>query len=239
MAIKQAMILAAGLGTRLRPITDKTPKPLVPVGGKPMLDYVLALLKREHVETVAINVHHHADQMENYLASYRDAKIVLSDEREALLDSGGGLAKGLSLLSPGPTFVLNADLFWVGESADSPSNLSRLAGLFDPAKMDMAMLCVKLEDTTGHNGKLDFNLARDGALTPYQEGSPNPVVYAGAIVMNSQLLNDAPEGPFKLNLYFDRAVKNKRLYGLLLVGSWITVGSPDAIESAEKKLAEQ
>lgn len=237
-AIKQAMILAAGLGTRLRPITDVTPKPLVPVGGRPMLTYVLDLLQQEQVETIAINVHHHADQMEAFLSHYQAAEIKISDERSELLDSGGGLAKGLKLLKAGPCFVLNADLFWVGENPEHKSNLSRLAKFFDPSRMDMVMLCVKLDDTTGHNGKLDFNLNPDGSLTWYNQESDNPVVYAGAIVMNTELLADAPEGKFKLNQYFDRAVKNGRLFGVLLDGAWITVGSPDAIESAEKKLAE-
>lgn len=238
MAVKQAMVLAAGLGTRLRPITDVTPKPLVPVGGKPMLTYVLDLLHREQVENIAINVHHHADQMEEFLGSYKDANVLFSDERAELLDSGGGLAKGLKLLKPGPCFVLNADLFWVGEKRERKSNLSRLAEAFDPARMDMVMLCVKLEDTTGHNGKLDFNLNADGSLSYLTEESANPIVYAGAIVMNRDLLADAPEGKFKLNLYFDRAIKAGRLFGVVLQGAWITVGSPDAIESAEKKIAE-
>jgi MurNAc alpha-1-phosphate uridylyltransferase len=238
MAIKQAMVLAAGLGTRLRPITDVTPKPLVPVGGKPMLTYVLDLLRKEQVENIAINVHHHADQMEAFLRSYKDAKVMISDERDELLDSGGGLAKGLKLLEPGPCFVLNADLFWVGETAEQESNLARLAEAFDADRMDMVMLCVKLEDTTGHNGKLDFNLNADGSLTTLDEVSDNPIVYAGAIVMNRELLYDAPEGKFKLNLYFTRALNAGRLFGVLLDGAWLTVGSPDAIESAEKKLAE-
>lgn len=238
MAIKQAMVLAAGLGTRLRPITDVTPKPLVPVGGRPMLTYVLDLLQKEQVENVSINVHHHADQMEAFLGSYKGANILISDERAELLDSGGGLAKGLKLLEPGPCFVLNADLFWVGENEEQKSNLNRLAEVFDPARMDMVMLCVKLEDTTGHNGKLDFNLNADGSLSYLTEASDNPVVYAGAIVMNTELLDDAPEGKFKLNRYFDRAIKAGRLFGVLLAGAWITVGSPDAIDSAEKKLAE-
>lgn len=238
MAIKQAMVLAAGLGTRLRPITDLTPKPLVPVGGKPMLTYVLDLLRKEQVENIAINVHHHADQMEAFLSSYKHAKVMISDERDELLDSGGGLAKGLKLLEPGPCFVLNADLFWVGETAEQKSNLARLAEAFDADRMDMVMLCVKLEDTTGHNGKLDFNLNPDGSLSTLDEVSDNPVVYAGAIVMNRELLDDAPEGKFKLNLYFTRALNAGRLFGVLLDGAWLTVGSPDAIESAEKKLAE-
>ncbi len=231
--IKNAMVLAAGLGTRLRPITDTMPKPLVTIAGKPMIDYVLDLLEAAGVETAAVNVHHFADRMEAHLAERSRPSIVISDERAALMNSGGGLVKGLKLLPDGPVLVMNADLFWVGEKPDSPSNLERLASFFDPETMDMALLCVRNEDTTGHNGKLDFSLDQQGRLSRYKDGMDNPVVYAGAIALHSRLFAAAPDDAFNLNIYFDRAIAQNRLFGIVLDGHWLTVGTPEAIGQAE------
>jgi len=233
MPITNAMVLAAGLGTRLRPITDTLPKPLVRIAGKPMIDYVLDLLAAAGVSTAAVNVHHFADQMEAHLRRREVPRILISDERDGLMNSGGGLAKGLKLLDQGPVLVMNADLFWIGENAGAPSNLQRLSEFFDPELMDMALLCVRLEDTTGHNGKRDFSLGADGRLIRYREGMDNPVVYAGAIALESQLFADAPKDPFNLNIYFDRAIEKGRLFGLMLEGRWMTVGTPEAIGEAE------
>lgn len=237
MKIDSAMVLAAGLGTRLRPITDTMPKPLVPIAGKPMIDYVLDALAEAGVEEAVVNVHHLADQMEAHLARRSKPKVQISDERAQLMDSGGGLVKGMKILPRKPLFVMNADLFWVGEREGEPSNLSRLAGFFDPTRMDIAMLVVRNEDTTGHNGKLDFSLGEDGRLTRYKDGLPNPVVYAGAFILAPDLLNDAPKGPFGLNSSFDKAIAAGRLFGLELSGHWITVGTPDAIAPAEAAVA--
>lgn len=236
MTVRQAMVLAAGLGTRLRPITDTIPKPLVKIGGKPMIDYALDSLVGAGVERAVVNVHHFADQMEDHLRHYRGLDILISDERDALMNSGGGLAKGLKLLDREPVFVMNADLFWIGEPAGQPSNLRRLAGFFDAERMDMALLCVRIEDTTGHNGKNDFSLAADGRLTRYRDDPSNAVVYAGAIVMSPALLDDAPEDAFNLNIYFDRAIARGRLFGMLMNGHWLTVGTPDAIGEAEETI---
>lgn len=233
MSISNAMVLAAGLGTRLRPITNTMPKPLVEIAGKPMIDYVLDLLAEAGVTKAAVNVHHFADQMEGHLSQRRSPEILISDERNALMNSGGGLAKGLKLLPEGPVLVMNADLFWVGEPVGVPSNLTRLAAAFDADRMDMLLLCVRDEDTTGHNGKKDFSLGADGKLTRYTEGLPNPVVHAGAIALHSRLFADAPDDAFNLNIYFDRAAQKGRLHGLLLDGHWMTVGTPDAIGEAE------
>jgi MurNAc alpha-1-phosphate uridylyltransferase len=236
MTIKQAMVLAAGLGTRMRPITDRIPKPLVKIDGKPMLDYALDLLVAAGVEKAAVNVHHHADQMLTHLGAYAGLDVVVSDETESLMNSGGGLAKGLKLLDRDPVFVMNADLFWIGERPREPGNLERLAAFFDPRTMDMALLCVTLDRTTGHNGKKDFSMARNGQLTRYVEGLPSPVVYAGAIVLKPSLFDDAPADAFNLNIYFDRAIAAGRLYGLVLDGEWLTVGTPDAIDAAEETI---
>ncbi len=233
MKIEDAMVLAAGLGTRLRPITDTTPKPLVPIAGKPMIDYGLDALAEAGIRRAVVNVHHFADQMKAHLADRAVPEILLSDETDRLMNSGGGLAKGLKLLGREPVLVMNADLFWIGEKPGEKSNLRRLAEGFDPESMDMLMLCVKLEDTTGHNGKKDFSLDADGRLTRYREGSGTPVVYAGALALMPALLDDAPDDAFNLNIYFDRAIAAGRLHGIMLEGHWITVGTPDAIGAAE------
>lgn len=236
MQIRNAMVLAAGLGTRLRPITETVPKPLVRIAGKPMIDYVLDSLEEAGVTRAVVNVHHLADQMLDHLSGRTVPEILISDEREALLNSGGGLAKGLKLLDGDPVFVMNADLFWTGERRGEPSNLRKLAETFNPERMDMVLLCVRLEDTTGHNGKNDFNLDADGRLSRYGRGAGEPVVYAGAIALLPSLLEDAPPGAFNLNIYFDKAIATGRLFGIILEGHWLTVGTPDAIGAAEDVL---
>jgi MurNAc alpha-1-phosphate uridylyltransferase len=236
MTIKQAMVLAAGLGTRMRPITDTIPKPLVKIAGKPMIDYALDALAKAGVERAVVNVHHLANQMLEHLASYRQMEILVSDERGRLMNSGGGLAKGLGLLDRDPVLVMNADLFWIGEQHGAPTNLELLSDFFDPERMDMALLCVELEHTTGHNGKKDFSLAGDGRLQRYSDGMVNPVVYAGAIAMSPSLLDNAPSDAFNLNIYFDKAIARSRLYGKVLNGHWLTVGTPEAIGEAEETI---
>lgn len=231
-SITQAVVLAAGLGTRLKPITDTMPKPLVPVAGKPMIDYGLDALAEAGVTRAVVNVHHFADRMEAHLAAYPRLDITISDERAGLMNSGGGLKKGLALLDPGIVYVMNADLFWIGEKSGSLTNLQRLAGYFDPEMMDMALLCVPLDHTTGHNGKKDFQLDADGRLARYVDGE-RPLVYAGAIVLHSALLDDAPDDAFNLNIYFDKAIEKGRLFGVVMDGEWITVGTPEALPLAE------
>jgi MurNAc alpha-1-phosphate uridylyltransferase len=238
MTITQAMVLAAGLGTRMRPITETTPKPLVKISGKAMIDYAFDSLREAGVKTVVVNVHHHADQMERHLATVEGLDVIISDERERLMDSGGGLVRGLRRLDPSrPALVMNADLFWIGEPKDEPSNLRRLGNHFDAETMDMAMLCVEENRTTGHNGKIDFSMAADDRLTRYRAGDPDPVVYAGALALMPGLFADAPEEPFNLNIYFDRAIAARRLFGERLQGHWLTVGTPDAIAPAEAMIA--
>ncbi|MCF3639930.1 nucleotidyltransferase family protein [Rhizobium sp. TRM95111] len=233
MTIEDAMVLAAGLGTRLRPITDTMPKPLVRVGGKPMIDYALDALAEAGVRRAAVNVHHFAGQMRDHLARRTVPEILISDETAQLMNSGGGLAKGLTLLGRGPVFVMNADLFWIGDATGADSNLARLGRFFDRTRMDMALLCVDIERTTGHNGRNDFSMDAEGRLMRHREGYGRPVVYAGAIAMMPALLDDAPADAFNLNIYFDRAIERGRLFGMMMAGRWITVGTPDALPAAE------
>lgn len=226
----KAMILAAGLGTRMRPLTDDKPKAMVEVSGRPLIDRVLGRLEKAGVSEVVVNVHHHADILEKYLKSRTVPKIVISDERDALLDSGGGVKKALPLLGKEPFFVLNADTIWI---ENVRPNLPALAAFFDPARMDILLLLAATSSSLGYDGKGDFDADSEGRLTRRTEGRITPFVYAGAAIMKPELFANTPDGPFSLNLLFDRAIETGRLYGLRLDGLWMHVGTPDAVTEAE------
>jgi N-acetyl-alpha-D-muramate 1-phosphate uridylyltransferase len=226
----RAMVLAAGLGTRMRPLTDTRPKPLVTVGGKALIDYVLDRLAAAGVETAVVNVHHFADQIERHLAARRTPKIVISDERDALLDTGGGVVRALPLLGAAPFFHLNADNIWLD---GVKPNLVRLAERFDPITMDGLLLLAATSSSIGYSGRGDFAMAPDGRLSRRREREVVPFVYAGVAMFAPALFADAPAGAFSLNVLFDRAIEASRLFGLRLDGVWMHVGTPDAIAVAE------
>jgi len=229
------MVLAAGLGTRMRPLTETQPKPLVRVAGKALIDHVLDPLAEAGVGTAVVNVHHFADQMEAHLASRQRPRIVLSDERAQLLDSGGGVRKALPHLGTGPFFVLNADSFWI----DGPrSNLARLAEAFDPARMDVLLLLASTAASTGYDGRGDFVMDPHGGLERRTERGVAPFVYAGVAILAPGLFDTMPDGPFSLNRIFDAALSAKRLHGLRLDGFWLHVGTPAAIGQAEARIAQ-
>jgi MurNAc alpha-1-phosphate uridylyltransferase len=224
------MVLAAGNGMRMRPLTDRTPKPLIPVGGKPLLDNVLDRLAATGVETAVVNVHHLADQIERHLAGRRAPRIVISDERADLLDTGGGVVKALPALGAAPFFHLNSDTIWID---GVKPNLVHLAEGFDPAKMDALLLLAATSSSVGYGGRGDFAMAPDGRLRRRTEREVAPFVYAGVAILSPALFEGAPSGPFSLNLLFDRAIAAGRFYGLRLEGVWMHVGTPDAIAAAE------
>ncbi len=229
------MVLAAGLGLRMRPITETIPKPLVKVAGRALIDHILDPLAEAGVGAAVVNVHYRAGQMEQHLATRTAPRIVISDEREALLDSGGGVKKALPHLGDRPFYVLNADSFWI----DGPvPNLLRLAQGFDPADMDILMLLAATSTSVGYDGIGDYAMDAFGALRRRGEREVVPFVYAGAFIIRPELFEDTPEGPFSLNLLFDRAQKARRLYGLRLDGVWLHVGTPAAIRLAEEKIAQ-
>ena len=226
-----AMVLAAGLGTRMRPITDHTPKPLVEVAGRSLLDRALDALAASGVERAVVNVHHLAHRIEEHLATRSDLAFAVSDEREALLDSGGGVARALPHLDD-PFFVLNADTFWVEGSEPS---LPRMAGALDETA-DIVMLLVPHERAVGFAGRGDFFMDEAGRLERRGERDRAPFVYAGALLMRRSTFTDAPAGAFSLNLLFDRAIASGRLKGVVMDGLWLHVGTPDAIGEAEAAL---
>jgi MurNAc alpha-1-phosphate uridylyltransferase len=224
------MVLAAGKGERMRPLTDKIPKPLVAVAGKPLLDRVLDRLAEAGVETAVVNVHYLADKIESHLAGRQAPKIVISDERGALLDTGGGVVKALPVLGSAPFFHLNADTIWID---GVKPNLLRLAGAFDPDRMDALLLLAATSGSIGYGGRGDFVMTPDGRLARRPEQEVAPFVYAGVAILNPALFSTAPPGAFSLNLLFDRAIEADRLYGLRLEGVWMHVGTPEAIAAAE------
>jgi MurNAc alpha-1-phosphate uridylyltransferase len=227
----RAMVLAAGLGTRMRPLTDTRPKPLIEVMGRPLIDHVLDRLDDAGVVEAVVNVHHHADQMEAHLASRPRPRVAISDERAQLLDSGGGIRQALPLLGPEPFFVLNADTIWI---EGLHPNLRRLAEMFDPAAMDMVLLLAATATSVGYDGAGDFLVDPAGRLKRRPERGVAPFVYAGAAIMQPALFAEAPAGPFSLNRLFDAAIDKDRLYGLRLEGIWMHVGTPEAIAEAER-----
>ncbi|BCJ92116.1 mannose-1-phosphate guanylyltransferase [Terrihabitans soli] len=230
----RAMVLAAGLGTRMRPLTDKKPKAMVEVSGRALIDRVLDRLEKSGVENVIVNVHHHADLLEKHLTARKAPKITISDERSALLDSGGGVKKALPFLGKEPFFVLNADTIWI-ESVRP--NLPALGWAFDPARMDMLLLIAATSGSLGYDGKGDFDADSEGRLTRRTEGRITPFVYAGAAVMSPDIFAKTPDGKFSLNLLFDRAIDSGRLYGLRLDGLWMHVGTPEAVTEADTAYA--
>ena len=230
MTPRNAMVLAAGFGTRMYPLTETMPKPLVPVAGKPLIDHVLDKLAAAGVERVVVNVHHFADQLERHMAGRAKPKIVISDERGLLLGTGGGVVKALPLLGSEPFFHINSDTIWI--DGVTP-NLRRLAEAFDPAAMDALLLLAPAAGSIGYAGRGDFVMAPDGRLTARGEREVAPFVDAGAAILSPALFADAPAGEFPLTALFARAAQAGRLYGLRLEGLWMHVGTPEAIAAAE------
>jgi MurNAc alpha-1-phosphate uridylyltransferase len=224
------MVLAAGLGTRMRPLTDSTPKPLIKVAGKPLIDHVLDRLADASVERAVVNVHHFAEQLQRHLANRQRPKIVISDERGLLLGTGGGVRKALPELGGAPFFHINSDTIWID---GVKSNLLRLADSFDTAVMDALLLLAPTTGSVGYCGRGDFSMAPDGSLLKRTEQEVAPFVYAGAAILSPALFKDAPSGEFSLTAMFERAVHAKRLHGLRIEGVWMHVGTPEAIGEAE------
>jgi MurNAc alpha-1-phosphate uridylyltransferase len=222
--------MAAGLGTRMRPLTDNLPKPLVPVAGKPLIDYVLDKLAHAGVTTAVVNVHYFADQIEQHLAGRTSPKIVISDERPRLLGTGGGVVNALPQLGGAPFFHVNSDTLWIDGVA---SNLNRLAATFDPAKMDALLLLAATANSIGYSGRGDYAMTPDGALRRRAEREVVPFVFAGVAILSPALFKDAPASDFSLTSLFDRASEEGRLAGLRLDGLWMHVGTPDAVTAAE------
>jgi len=231
----KAMVLAAGLGLRMRPLTERMPKPLVPVAGRALLDHVLDKLGDAGVSETIVNVHYLPDQIIDHVAARARPRVTISDERGHVLGTGGGVVKALPLLGQAPFFLVNADTMWIDGVRP---NLARLAEAFDPARMDILLLMAPTTSSIGYDGSGDYAMLADGALRKRREHQVVPFVYAGAAIMSPALFANAPKGEFSLTSMFDSASAQERLFGLRLDGVWMHVGTPDAVQAAEEAFLE-
>jgi len=237
MSVKptKAMVLAAGLGLRMRPLTEQMPKPLVQVAGRALLDHVLDKLGVAGVSEAIVNVHYLPDQIIDHVAGRTGPRVTISDERDEVLGTGGGVVRALPLLGAAPFFLVNADTLWIDGVR---ANLARLAEAFDPARMDVLLLMAPTASSIGYDGSGDYAMLPDGALRKRREHQLVPFVYAGAAILSPALFTAAPSGEFPLIKMFDAANAQERLFGLRLDGVWMHVGTPDAVQAAEEAFLE-
>ena len=232
------MVLAAGLGTRMRPLTDDRPKALVEVGGRALIDHVLDRLGDAGVERAVVNVHWFADRLESHLAARgRGPEIIISDERAELLETGGGLKKARPLLGDDPIFVANIDSVWTDRGAAGVDALNQLAQLWNPSIMDAALLLARREGAIGFEGDGDVFLGDDGRLIFRGEAAEAPFAYMGVHICRPDYVAEGPAGPFSLSGFWRRSAAAGRLFGRVLDGDWMHVGDPLARDQAEARLA--
>ena len=228
-----AMVLAAGIGKRMRPISATTPKPLVRVAGRSLIDHCLDGLAAAGVTKAVVNVHYLADLVEAHLARRSVPKVIVSDERDILLETGGGIRRALPLLGAEPFFLRNSDSFWV---EGVRKNVDWLTGAWDEIRMDALLLLAPTVSAVGYSGAGDFCLDKTGRLSRRPERTVAPFAYAGAAILHPRLFAGAPDGAFSLNLLFDRAIEAGRLFGVRLDGIWINVETPAAVALAESAI---
>lgn len=227
------MVLAAGYGQRMRPLTLTRPKPLVEVAGKSLIDYGFDRLRAAGVKHAVVNVHYLAEQIEGWARKQTTPSITISDERVDILDTGGGVAKALPLLGDSAFFVINSDSFW--QDGPAPA-LERLRAAWDEEAMDCLLLLCPLAQTVGYDGTGDFVRNRDGRLARKAKAEGEPLAYIGGYLVSPRLFDGAPEGKFSMNVLWDRAIAQGRLHGIVHTGKWLHVGTPEAIPLAEAAL---
>jgi N-acetyl-alpha-D-muramate 1-phosphate uridylyltransferase len=230
---RSAFILAAGYGKRMRPLTETRPKPLIEVNGKALIQYALDALQHSAVKRAVVNAHYLGDQIVAWARSPHDITIDVSDERDALLDTGGGIRKALPMLGDEPFFVLNSDGFWIDRGIPA---LDRLREAWDDDTMDCLLLICPLEHCRGFDGKGDFHIGGDGRLERRTDPVREVFAYIGAYLVHPRIFASASEGAFSMNVLWNGAIARKRLFGIVHHGLWLHVGTPEAIALAEHEL---
>jgi len=226
---KTAMVLAAGRGIRMRPITDSTPKPMVRLGGAPLLDHALDRLTDAGVERAVVNTHHLAEQIERHMAKRQTPAITICHETD-LLETGGGVKNALAHLGDDPFFAVNSDAFWLNGPTDA---LTRMADIWDPETMDGLLLLHSTVDAYGYRRNGDFNCEPDGRLTRKPEMEVAPWLFTGIQILKPELFAETPSGAFSLNVVYNRALEAERLFGVVHDGEWFHIGTPDGLAEAE------
>ena len=233
LASDTAMVMAAGLGKRMRPLTASQPKPMIRVAGKPLLDHALDRLAEAGIAKAVVNVHYLADAIVAHVKDRKAPAVTISDERALLMETGGGLVKAQDLL-PDPFFCVNSDNIWL----DGPRDAFReLSAAWDAGRMDALLLLVPHTGARNFAGKGDFHMDGKGRLSRRRSGRIAPFIFSGVQLVSKRLLRDAPEGPFSTNVLWDRAIGEGRLYGVAFTGQWFEVGNPQAIPLTEAALA--
>lgn len=224
-----AMVLAAGKGERMKPITETTPKPMIPVNGRPLIDRAIDRLEEAGVRHVTVNLHHLGRLIEDHLKERTTPTILFSPEEERL-ETGGGVKNALASLGDGPFFVANGDIMWLNGSENA---LHRMGALWEDKKMDGLLLVHSTVDAYGYEGRGDFCVEPDGLLSRRPEGEVSPYLFTGVQILHPRLFKGAPDGAFSLNLLYDQAIADGRLYGMVHDGEWFHVGTPEGLAEAE------
>lgn len=235
MTVKAAMIMGAGMGSRMRPLTDDRPKPLVTVAGKTLIDHSIDRLVAAGVTRIVVNVHYKADMLRAHLARRRDVEIVISDETETLLDTGGGVVKAMPHFGDAPFFIINSDSIWV--EGRTPA-LPAMQAQWDATRMDGLLLLADVETALGYDSDGDFVLDAGGHIGRAKDSAQQPWAYPGVQIVHPRLFAGAPGGAFSTNLVWDRAIASGRLFGITLDGVWLHVGTPQARDEAQAYLTE-
>jgi len=232
LASDTAMVMAAGMGKRMRPLTASQPKPMVRVAGKPLIDHALDRLVEAGVTKAVVNVHYLADALEAHLGERKNPEILISDERDMLLETGGGMVRAQPML-PDPFFCLNADNIWLDGPRDAFHDLS---DRWNPDEMDALLLMVPHARALNFRGKGDFHMDPIGRLARRRSGRIAPFIYTGIQLVSHRLLRNAPEGAFSTNILWERAIEDGRLFGAAFTGQWFEVGTPQSIAPTEEAL---
>jgi len=222
------MVLAAGLGTRMRPLTNDKPKPLIEAAGRTLLDRALDRVEEIGVTRAVVNLHYFPDMMRAHLDQRDTPEISYSDETDQLLETGGGIVRALPLLGDNPFVAINSDNIWLGERSLSP-----LLEMWQPDKMDVLLLLVPVENAIGYTRSGDFSLDDESRLIRRGDAPNAPLVFSGAQIINPAVFADAPSGPFSLNVVWDQIIRARRAFGVLHRGGWCDVGTPDGLHLAE------
>ncbi len=229
------MVLAAGMGKRMRPLTDHLPKPLVEIKGRALIDHALDRIGEAGIGRAVVNVHYMADKIASHVATRERPQVILSDERDALLDTGGAVVRALPKLGSGPFLIHNSDSTWLEGVG---TNLARLCDAWDGERMDFLLLVSLASWSVGYDGLGDFNMGPDGLLVRREERVMAPFAFTGVSIAHPRAFKNAPSGAFSLNQLWDHAIEKERLYGVRLDGTWMHIGTPEAVTAAERLIDE-